>query len=379
MKEQLPRKFLLIGSYPDSLLNFRGPLLRALVAEGLEVHVAGPALPHNSKIRLQLESWGIHVHEVALRRTGINPLADIVTVYSLWRLMRRIKPDFSLGYTIKPVIYGTIAAWLAGVPRRFALITGLGYAFQGEAGQRLCLKRIVQGLYRVALRNSHKVFFQNPDDEALFSSLNIIDLSDQKTAVVNGSGIDTTVFTVRAFPKTTRFLLIARLIGDKGVREYVKAAARVRQQYPEAYFGLVGWIDENPDSIKKAELEHWIESGDIQFLGRLDDVRSAIAECSVYVLPSYREGTPRTVLEAMAMGRPIITTDAPGCRETVSEGDNGFLVPVKSVEKLVFSMLKFIERPELIDRMGERSRQIAEEKYDVNKVNEYMLREMGVK
>ena len=373
------KRFLLTASYPDSLVNFRGPLLRALVVKGLEVHVAGPDLPRNSMTRLQLEAWGIHVHEVTLKRTGINPLVDVATMVCLWRLMRRIKPDFSLGYTIKPVVYGGIVAWAAGVPRRFAMVTGLGYAFQGEAGQRLWLKRIVQGLYRIALRNSHKVFFQNPDDEALFSYLKIIDSSDQKTAVVNGSGIDTTAFTVRALPKTTRFLLIARLIGDKGVREYVKAAARVRQQYHDAYFGLVGWIDENPDSIKKAELEHWIESGDIQFLGRLDDVRSAIAECSVYVLPSYREGTPRTVLEAMAMGRPIITTDAPGCRETVSEGDNGFLVPVKSVDELVLSMLKFLESPELIGRMGERSRQIAEEKYDVNKVNGHMLREMRVK
>ena len=372
-------KFLIYAGYFESLLNFRGPLLRALLSEGVQVHVAAPDLAANVVTRQKLEAMGVQVHEVSLKRTGMNPLVDMVAFYHLWRLTCRIKPDFSLGYTVKPVIYGSLAAWLAGVPTRFALITGLGYAFLGETGQRSMLKRLVQGLYRLALGKVHKVFFQNPDDEALFYSLGIIKYLDQKTVVVNGSGIDTCKFRVQPLPSITQFLLIARLLGDKGVREYVKAAMTVREQYPDVRFGLVGWIDENPNSITKHELEQWIESGDVEFYGRLDDVRPAIEGCSVYVLPSYREGTPRTVLEAMAIGRPIITTDAPGCRETVVDGDNGFLVPVKSVDELAVAMLKFIEQPELIGRMGERSRQIAEEKYDVNKVNQHMLREMGVK
>ena len=160
------------------------------------------------------------------------------------------------------------------------------------------------------------------------------------------------------------FLLIARLLGDKGIREYVQAAKLVKQQYPEAQFDLVGGLDTNPTSISQAELDQWIAAGTINFLGRLSDVRPAIAECSVYVLPSYREGTPRTVLEAMAMGRAVITTDAPGCRETVLDGDNGFLVPVKDTDALAQAMLRFIEQPELIAQMGQRSRSIAEEKYD---------------
>ena len=378
MKKLVHKKFILIAGHPDSLLNFRGPLLRALLTEGLEVHVAAPDLPINSVIRLQLEKLGVQVHEVALKRTGLNPLADMMTVYYLWHLMRRIKPDFSLGYTIKPVIYGNIAAWMAGVPKRFALITGLGYAFQGDAGQRSWLKRLVQGLYRTALGRVHKVFFQNPDDESLFYSLGIIKSSDRKTVVVNGSGIDVSHFAVAPLPQVKQFLLIARLLGDKGVREYVKAAVMVRQQYPDVRFGLVGWIDENPNAISEDELQHWIEASDVQFYGRLDDVKPVISQSSVYVLPSYREGTPRTVLEAMAMGRPIITTDAPGCRETVVDGDNGFLVPVKAIDELTVAMLKFVEQPELIKQMGERSRIIAEEKYDVNKVNEHMLKAMGV-
>jgi len=168
-------------------------------------------------------------------------------------------------------------------------------------------------------------------------------------------------------------------LAGKGVRLYAEAARRVRQRHPTASFALVGWIDDNPDAIKQEELDAWVAEGTIDYLGRLADVRPSIEGCAVYVLPSYyREGTPRTVLEAMAMGRPIITTDAPGCRETVIDGDNGFLVPVKSVDALEQAMLKFIEAPELVERMGQRARQIAEEKYDVHKVNAVMLREMGI-
>lgn len=368
----------MIAGYPDSLLNFRGPLLNALLTAGLDVHVAAPDLPVSSEVRQRLEALGVQVHEVRLNRTGMNPLSDFGSLFNLWRLMRRLKPDFSLAYTVKPVIYGNVAAWLARVPYRYALITGLGYAFQGEAGQRFWLKRIVQKLYGFALAKVKKVFFQNPDDEALFYDQGILNSANRKTVVVNGSGIDVDRFTVAPFPETTQFLLIARLLGDKGVREYIKAAVAVRKKYPDVIFGLVGWLDENPDAVDSNELQEWVESGVIKFYGRLADVKPAITDSSVYVLPSYREGTPRTVLEAMAMGRAIITTDAPGCRETVVDGDNGFLVPVKAVDELVAAMLRLIEEPELAARMGERSRQIAEEKYDVHRVNAVMLREMGI-
>jgi glycosyltransferase involved in cell wall biosynthesis len=197
--------------------------------------------------------------------------------------------------------------------------------------------------------------------------------------VVNGSGVDVGSFAVAPLPAgPVRFLLIGRLLGDKGVREYAQAAQAVRQQYPNVQFTLVGMIDSNPNSIAQAELDAWVADGRLAFLGSMADVRPAIAASSVYVLPSYREGTPRTVLEAMAMGRPIITTDAPGCRETVVDGDNGFLVPVKSVEALVQAMVRFIQDPALAPRMGARSRQIAEAKYDVHQVNAVMLREMGL-
>lgn len=372
--------FLLIASFADSILSFRGPLLEALLARGLQVHVAAPDLPPDSPMRQCLEARGIRVHDLPLRRTGTNPLADAATLLYLWQLMLRIQPRFVLGYTIKPVIYGSLAALLAHVPQRFALVTGLGYVFQQNAaeGERhLGLRSLVQPLYTLALRCTHKVFLQNPDDQALFRSLGILPPATP-SCVVNGSGVDVAEYRVASQPATPHFLLIARLLGDKGVREYAAAASQVRERHPQVTFSLVGWIDENPDAIGQDELDTWVASGTLTYLGRLDDVRPAIAACSVYVLPSYHEGTPRTVLEAMAMGRAIITTDAPGCRETVIDGDNGFLVPVHAVDELVAAMLRFIETPELAARMGARARQIAEEKYDVHRVNAVMLQEMGI-
>jgi glycosyltransferase involved in cell wall biosynthesis len=368
-------RVLLIASYPESLMAFRGPLLRAMLAAGCEVHVAAPEITKLPAVRRDLEGIGAHVHHVPLSRTGTNPVADAVSFLRLIALVRSLRPNASLAYTVKPVVYGTLAAWLCGVPRRFALITGLGYAFADD--RQGPINRIVTALYRGALARATQVFFQNPDDERYFRDARILRVQ-VPSVVVNGSGVDLGEYAFQRPGTSFRFLMIGRLLGDKGVREYVAAARRVRALHPEATFSLVGWIDGNPDAIGRAELDAWIEEGCVDFQGHLADVRPAIATCTVYVLPSYREGTPRTVLEAMAMGRPIITTDAPGCRETVVDGDNGFLVPVKSVDALVGAMLRFIADPGLAPRMGARSRWIAEDKYDVNKVNEVMLREMGI-
>lgn len=372
--------FLLIASYPDSLIKFRGPLIEALCKKGLKVHIAVPDIEQTSEIKKELESKGVIVHDIPLRRTGMNPLVDMSTLFHLWKLMRRVKPTYVMGYTIKPVIYGSLAAWLAKVPKRFALITGLGYAFQGQENtsiKRGLVRKLVQRLYATALSTTHKVFFQNPDDEALFRQLNILKPSTP-SFVVNGSGVNVSEYELTPLPSQPRFLLIARLLGDKGIREYAEAAKLIKQEHAGIDFDLVGWIDENPDAIKQQELDTWISEGTINYLGKLTDVRPAISNSSVYVLPSYREGTPRTVLEAMSMGRAIITTDAPGCRETVVDGDNGFLVPVKSADALVNAMNNLIQSPELVQKMGQRSREIAEQKYDVHKVNDVMLREMGI-
>lgn len=376
MENQSIEKFILVASHPDSLINFRGPLIRALLSKNLEVHVAAPDLDADSSIRSSLESYGVNVHKIYMKRTGMNPISDLKTIFQLWILMKKIKPNYFLGYTHKPVIYGNLAAWMAGVNKQFALITGLGYTFQSKI---LWLNHLLQFLYRISMRKVEKVFFQNPDDESLFQNLGIIKTSDNKSVVVNGSGVDLKKFNTSPFPKKIQFLLIARLLGDKGVREYFKAAKAVREKRPDIKFGLVGWIDNHPNAISKQELDERIDAGDIFFYGRMDDVKPAISESSVYVLPSYREGTPRTVLEAMAMGRPIITTDAPGCKETVKDGINGYIVKVKSSQALVKAMFSFIEQPELIESMGNNSRKIAEDKYDVDKVNKHMMLEMGFK
>lgn len=369
----------MISGFAESLINFRGTLIGALQSRGLSVNVASPDLLVSETAKDKLVAMGVQLHYIPLQRTATNPLADVRCFLALLRLMWRVRPNYVLCYTIKPVIYGTFAAWLAVVPHRYALITGLGYSFTGHPyGLRRIVKGLAQIMYRVALSRAHKVFFQNPDDEALFCELGIL-LAGTPSVVVNGSGVDVLGFSLTPLPSgPPRFLLIARLLGDKGIREFGQAAQRIKALHPQARFSLVGWIDENPDAIKQAELDAWVKQGSLDYLGRMEDVRPAIAACSVYVLPSYREGTPRTVLEAMAMGRPIITTDAPGCRETVIDGENGFLVPVKSVDALVAAMERFIEEPDLVVRMGKRSREIAEEKYDVHKVNDVMIREMGL-
>lgn len=369
-------KALIVASYADSLRNFRGPLVEALAGKLEAVHLAAPMDDGWNSLAEHFEAMGVELHDVAIQRTGLNPLRDLQALWQLYRLMRRERPQLMLAYTVKPVIWGLLAAWLAGVPKRCALITGLGYAF--TSGREGFTSYLVRFLYRLALSRAEKVFFQNPDDEALFKELHILP-SSTPSLVVNGSGIDLDQFAVAPKPAEPVFLLIARLLGDKGVREYVNAARKVKVAHPDTVFKLAGWIDENPNAIEQSELDSWIDEGIVEYLGKLADVRPALATSSVYVLPSYREGTPRTVLEAMAMGRPIITTDAPGCRETVVEGVNGYLVPVKSVDCLAGAMLRFVEDSSLIESMGHASRRIAEEKYDVHKINEIMLTEMGVR
>ncbi|MBQ0753732.1 MAG: glycosyltransferase family 4 protein [Gammaproteobacteria bacterium] len=375
----LPKKFLLMASYADSLITFRGHLIDSLIAAGLEVHIAVP-IDCSYEVVRTLESKGVVVHNIPLRRTGLNPILDLFALLYLVKLMMALKPEYVLAYTIKPVVYGLIAARICSIRNRFALITGLGYAFESDQQGilRKYLKKLVVSLYRYSLGGADIVFFQNSDDEALFRSSGILH-AKVPSRVVNGSGVDLLYYQYSpAVEEPLRFLMIARLLKAKGIREYVDAARKVRAFRQDVVFDLVGWLDDGPDAISKNELDSWIEEDAINYLGKLSDVRPAISRCSVYVLPSYREGTPRTVLEAMSMGRPVITTDAPGCSETVIEGVNGYLVPVRSVSALRNAMELFINNPSSVADMGKQSRRIAEEKYDVHKVNEVMLTEMGI-
>tara|TARA_R110002124_G_scaffold91090_3_gene232022 strand:+ start:2500 stop:3564 length:1065 start_codon:yes stop_codon:yes gene_type:complete len=354
-------------------------LIEEMCQRGYDVHAAAPGLVADAKTRGWLEQRGVACHDVALSRSGLNPLTDLKTMGQLAHLMRRIRPDMFIGYTVKPVVWGMLAARIAGVPGRVGLITGLGYAFTGTAsGLRRVVRDIARGLYRIALRYATLIFFQNPDDRNEFDRLGLLPDS-VPVQLVAGSGVDTEHFTPSPFPPVpVRFLLIARLLGDKGIREYVAAARQLRESWPDTEFHLVGGTDPSPDGISQAEVADWCKAGHIIWHGPLDDVRASISATHVYVLPSYREGTPRTVLEAMAMGRPIVTTDAPGCRETVIDGVNGFLVPVRNAKELAAALTQFIQNPDLVYRMGSESLKVASEKYDVHKVNEFMLREMGL-
>lgn len=375
------KKFLLIASYANSLINFRWDLICAIQAKGLEVHVAAPEINNNPAILEKLRNNGVIVHDVPMQRTGTNPVQDVKTLIALRQLMQRIRPDYVMAYTIKPVIYGMLAAASTGVPHRAALITGLGYAFQDSEGstKQNLIKSVTRQLYSRALSAADLTFFQNDDDQKLFTDLGII-RPGQNTVVVNGSGVNTEKFSAQPLPEgdEVHFLLIGRLLKDKGVREYVEAARQVKQQYPQAIFNLVGFLDSNPSSVTQQELDQWVNDGTVKFWGKLADVRPAINACHVFVLPSYREGTPRTVLEAMATGRAIITTDAPGCRQTVENGYNGWLVPVQSADKLAEAMKRFLNEPALIEKMGQASLEIARNKYDVNIINDFMLNKLKI-
>ena len=369
-------KILIVAGRAESLINFRGVLIGDLIHKGHEVYVAAGDITENLEIKTKLIHLGCKTHAYFLKRTGTNPIEDLLTLLSLLRLMLVIKPDCVFSYTIKPVIYSLLAAQITGVKKKYCLISGLGYAFQGESKRNL-LQEIAQRLYQYAIRCANKVFFQNVDDQQLFLSKGL--LNNTPSVIVNGSGVDLNHYITQPLPKTNIvFLMLARLLGDKGVREYANAAKLVKAEYPLVQFNLAGALDINPSAISKEELDGWISSGTINYLGNLSDVRPAITACHVFVLPSYREGTPRSVLEAMAIGRAIITTNAPGCKETVQHGINGFLVPVKNVIELQAAMLSLINNPLMLQTMANESLNLVKEKYDVHKVNQHLITEMNL-
>jgi glycosyltransferase involved in cell wall biosynthesis len=360
-------KVLIISSYSKSLINFRGPLIKSFIDHGLDVVAAGP--DSNKDVYDALSKMKVKYRTYYLERTGTNIYGDIKSYLSLKKIIKDEGPDIVLSYTIKPVIYGSLAAKRMKVAKVYGMITGLGSAFgNNQTLKSRLLSWVTELLYKMALKNIDGVIFQNPDDTKAFIDKNLV--LPKYAYNVNGSGVDLDYFFLSdPVLKPIRFLFIGRLIKDKGIVEYVEASKIVAKKYPETEFHIVGWADNNPSSVTEKELNEWKKFSFLKLHGKIEDVRPFLEECSVFVLPSYREGTPRTVLESMAMGKPIITTDAPGCRETVREGLNGFLVPVKSSNKIAESMEKFINEPELITYMGNESRKLAEELFDVHKVN----------
>jgi glycosyltransferase involved in cell wall biosynthesis len=315
--------------------------------------------------------------DVQLGRASLNPFQALRTAQQFRALMRELRPDTVIAYTITPIVLGAAAAKREGASRFVALVTGLGYAFTGGREPKRLLSFVMARLmYRRAFKHADVAVFQNPDDLAEFTRLRLL-REGLATGIINGSGIDIGHFRPAPLRHKLSFLMIARFLKDKGIREFGEAAARLKREHPEVEIRLVGWLDSSPDAISQSDLDA-IEAAGVEVLGKLDDVRPAIAACSVYVLPSYREGTPRSVLESMAMGRAIVTTDAPGCRETVIEGDNGFLVRPRDAESLYHAMKRFADEPHLVTDMGRKSREIAETKYDSRKVNEELLHYAGL-
>jgi glycosyltransferase involved in cell wall biosynthesis len=371
------KKVLVLGSFADSLIRFRGALIAEMVRRGHTVVACAPDIDDRTAARLA--ALGARAESVPMRRANIDPLSDLRLIYLLIALLRRERPDAMLSYTIKPVVFGGIAARIVGGIDVVPMITGLGFAFTGGKGlYRAFVREVAKRLYRAGLSGVSRVVFQNPDDRQFFLENGLLTRSSS-TCLVPGSGIDLREYAQAPVGTNTNFLMIARLVRDKGVVEYAEAARRVRARFPQTRFRLAGWRDDNPTSISEQQLEEWVAEGTIDFLGRLDDVRPALSDCSVYVLPSYREGTPRTVLEAMAVGRAVITTDAPGCRETVVPNVNGFLVPVANVGALEEAMCKLLSEPQLVRQFGSASRRVAEKKFDVQIVNERLLESMGLK
>ncbi len=363
-----------LSSFPESLLNFRGHLLREFVALGHRVIACAPVA--SASLIERIEALGVKFHQVQIDRAGLTPFGDLRFLLSFRSFLRRERVDLLFAYAVKPVVYGSLAAGLAGVNQIYSLITGLGYSFVARSWGQRVLSRVVTLLYRVALAWNETVFFQNPDDLEVFRSHRIV---RDRVLVVNGSGVDLAYFH-KASPvvQPVSFLLVGCLLRDKGIVEFVAAARLLKARYPNVLFRLLGPFDENPSSIPQRLVAQWQQEGCVEHLGAAEDVRPFLMSASVCVLPSYREGTPRSVLEAMAMGRPIVTTDVPGCRQTVRDGWNGFLVPPYEVEPLAHAMERFILQPDLIPLMGERSRQIAGDKFNVHDVNRAILSAMGL-
>ena len=360
----------LISNQAYSLSNFRGELIADLVGEGARVLALAP--DQNDASRARLKELGAEPVDYHLDRTGLSILGDLKSCWSLTRLLKRLAPDITLSYFMKPVIYGSIAARLARVPRIFALVAGLGYVFSDEAESGFrgrMLRRTGLTLYRLGFACCTKVFFQNGEDIADMVAAGA--LPESKTVRLNGTGVNLQKLKPAPFPdgKIT-FLLMARLLRQKGIAEYATAARLVKQRGHDCRFILLGGVDPNPDGLAEEEVQAWADEGILEWPGQTDNVLPYLEQAHVYVLPSYyREGVPRSSQEAMALGRPVITTDNIGCRETVIGGETGLLIPVRDVGALVMALERFVQAPELIAKMGKASRKLVEERFDVRKVN----------
>jgi lipopolysaccharide/colanic/teichoic acid biosynthesis glycosyltransferase/glycosyltransferase involved in cell wall biosynthesis len=372
-------KVVLIASLSYSLTNFRGALISAILAEGHEVVACAP--DDDPETAAALSAMGARYCRIPMDRTGLNPLRDLATLRRLVSLLRTEMPDVVLAYTQKPIVYGGLATRIAGGHARFyAMVSGLGHVYSDIPGLgHALLRRLVSLLYRVAIARASAVIVFNRDDDAEMRRHHIL-RPDHNVVQVAGSGVDITRFSPSpAIAGPPVFLMVARLMRDKGLVEFVEAAKLVRARFPDTRFRILGPLDTNPTGITLAEIRGWEAAGDIEYLGETRSVAPHLADASVFVLPSYyREGLPRTILEAMACGKSVITTDMPGCRDAVTHGRDGFLVPPRDAPALAEAMVRFIKSPELVIRMGARARETACRRFDVNLVNAHLLGIMGL-
>jgi len=364
------KKILISANTTWNLVNFRQKLIATLIERGFDVVAVAPEDDYCKRLELS----GCRYVPLAMDNKGMHPGHDFQLMLGFLRLFFRERPDVVLAYTVKPNVYASLAAKVVKVPV-INNISGLGTAFIRGGWMSV----LVSMLYRAGLSRSRCVFFQNDDDRTLFLEKGLVRRS--QTDLLPGSGIDLNHFSVSldAPPKPERdglvFLMVARMLWDKGVREYVEAARSVRKRYPGTRFQLLGFLDvKNQTAVSRADVDGWVAEGIVEYLGTADDVRPLIAEADVVVLPSYREGTPRSLLEAAAMGKPLIATDVPGCREVVKDGMNGYLCTVRDSGDLAESISKMIAlSPDERNGMARRSRQFVEECFDEKIViNKYL-------
>lgn len=373
-------KIVLIGTTASCVVGFRADLIKSLHQQGHTVYAF--ALNYDAETRAQAKKLGAIPVDYDFSRTGLNPFKDIRDTLALSKKLKELEPDLVFSYFSKPCIFGTLAAAKAGVKKRYAMLEGLGYLFtekpQGISLKVKLLKKIQIALYRFAFPKLDALILLNPDDhnDLLVNS----QVKVKKAHVLGGIGLNLADYPFSLPPVApVSFIFIARLLVEKGVYEYVSAAKIVKAKYPDVQFYMLGDVDQqNPGSLTEQHLSQLIEDDIINYPGHVEDVPSWIAKSSVFVLPSYREGLPRSTQEAMAIGRAVISSDVPGCRETVVQGVNGYLVERWSDKALAEKMLEMIENPQLIREMGLASYRLAQEKFDAHKVNNRLLEMLGI-
>lgn len=364
-------KILVLSSHTHSLFWFRMDMMKSFIEKGYEVCAVGNE--QEDKWKEQFKQNKINYYSIPVSRNGLNFLSDLKTFKALREIIKREKPNKIFVYQAKTIVYGSLAARSVnsqiGI---YPLIAGLGSIFRGKGIKNKLIKTILGFQYRLVFEFAKKIIFQNEDDLNTLVKLSIV--SPYKTCIINGSGVDINRFKRHPLPRKKSILYIGRLIGDKGVREYLEVCKKLKEKDNTIECLLVGPYDTNPSALTPDEIKPFIENEIIKYYGEQKDVIPFLQDCKVFVLPSYHEGTPKTVLEAMAIGRPIVTTDAPGCRETVIDNQNGYLVPVKDTKSLESAILKILYDDNLATRMAEESRKIAESKYDVNIVNNDIMK-----